>query len=130
MTRLLPLIVLLLLSACGRGGPVPPRESWALVSIGGVPYPAPATLGLGTDRYAGRGPCNAYSGQLAREVARLAFGVPETGEAACPALAAERTYLAYLTDVRAQDVTEGGSTLILTTGSGVELRFRPLTSGV
>ncbi|SLN45278.1 META domain protein [Roseisalinus antarcticus] len=120
----------LFLAACAQSRDYPPRLHWQLESIGGVPFPGQAFLGLGSDSYAGRAPCNSYNGKLERQSPSvLILDVPSVTQSACPALAAEQVYLGQLSQVREQFVPAGGATLVLTTAAGTALRFRRISGG-
>ncbi|QQA42311.1 META domain-containing protein [Pelagovum pacificum] len=123
MRFILILSILLGLSACGRRAePIAPVQYWQLASIGGVPFAAPATLGLGIDSYTGRGPCNSFSGALSRTpFPTLTFSPPETTRASCASLALEQLYLGHLQQVNSTIVRP--NELVLVTSTGVQLRF-------
>ncbi|ROU02697.1 META domain-containing protein [Histidinibacterium lentulum] len=129
----LALAALLVVSACGRPAPSPPALplDWQLAAVNGAPVSVPAAVGLGRDRFSFRGPCNAYSGTLARGTGpALRMERLETGRTACPQLAAERQLLDLLSRVARQDVPSGAPALELVTDTGTRLQFRRMSPGV
>jgi heat shock protein HslJ len=133
MRRPLALVLLVVLSACGRSAPSlpPPQLDWQLAAVNGAPVSIPAAVGLGRDRFSFRGPCNAYFGALARGTGpALRMERLETGRTACPQLAAERQVLDLLAQVARLDVPAGAPGLELVTATGTRLQFRRLTPGV
>ena len=131
MTALRPsgaaLAAALVLSACmegGTGGPGLTGEVWALRSIDGVAFDAPATLILQTDGSAsGEGPCNRFSGPYGRADGGLQIGPLAATRRACADMAAEDRFFGALEGSFRLRLNDPPGTLTLRRADGRTLVF-------
>jgi heat shock protein HslJ len=127
-----PLLVLVLLAACGGGSvdmadPRGPEGEWALVD--GVPMVTgyPITLRVEGGEVGGTAACNSYGGSVTVAGDRFEVGDLAVTEMGCPEPGvheSERAYLDALTAVERWAVEDGQ--LLVLTGSGPTLRFDPV----
>lgn len=101
---------------------------WKLVSLGGKPFAATATLALDESgkRVSGQAPCNTWSGRIVSQP-DPAWAIRDvvTTEMACPDLAAEQAFYAGL--ARATHMAVGIGYLRLTDTKGFTMEFVPLS---
>lgn len=117
----------LLLPACVNTPEFKPYH-WKLVSMGGKPFAATATLALDESgkRVSGQAPCNSWSGRIVNQPSPVwAIRDVVTTEMACPDLAAEQEFYAGL--ARATHMAVGIGYLTLTDTKGFTMDFVPLS---
>lgn len=122
MRQLIPLLALLALPACAEPPATGETSVYRLSSINGAPFDAPATLQVdGAGQVSGNGPCNSYSGQLARPFP--AFGAIEitATEIGCADLAAETSFFTALASMTVAQT--GAFTLTLSNPSQDSMVF-------
>lgn len=125
MRRVLLALPLVLL-ACVPAPEFKPYH-WKLVSLGGKPFTATATLALDESgkRVLGQAPCNTWSGRVVNRPDPVwAIRDVVTTEMACPDLAAEQAFYAGL--ARATHMAVGIGYLRLTDTRGFTMEFVPL----
>ena len=132
MTRLVPLVLLVLVTAgCASGPPDGPDGEWALVSgtVDGRPLDVraqwPVSLVVDGGSLAGDAPCNSYFAHARRFGGRFAVRPDSVGGSAvgCPGDLGEfeRGYTTAIARVREADA---GATSLVLRGDGVTLTFR------
>ena len=125
MRRILLALPLALL-ACVQAPEFKPYH-WKLVSIGGKPFAATATMALDESgkRVSGQAPCNTWSGRIVTTPSpEWAIRDVVSTEMACPDLAAEQEFYAGL--ARATHMAVGIGYLRLTDTRGFTMEFVPL----
>ncbi len=119
----LPLI--LLIPACKDetlSGYADPKAVYVLAEIGGLAYPARATLSFPkAGGIAGEAPCNSYSGALTVPLPWFGVEALAATRRACPELAAEGAFFAALQAMTLAEVA--GEVLILSDDAGREMVF-------
>ena len=126
MRSLLPAV--LVLAACLPAEPPFQPYYWKLVSMGGQPFAATATLAYSEDGTTafGQAPCNSWSGRVIREPFPVDMIRDVTAtEMACDDLPAEQAFFAGL--ARATHSGVGIGYLTLTDQQGFTMEFVPLS---
>lgn len=101
---------------------------WALESLDGTAFSAPATLGLPEPgRAVGQGPCNRWFAAQTAVYPWFALGPIGATRMACPDLAAEQQYFDALSAMTLSEIV--GDTLVLSTEEGREMVFRAAPAG-
>lgn len=116
----------LILTQCGADETLtayaPQGVTFEMAEIDGTAFPATATLTLSENgAFSGRGPCNAFSGQI--DVPYPWFNATQLAatERACPQLPEEQYFFDALTDMTLAEWS--GAHLILTNDTGREMVF-------
>lgn len=125
MRRVLAYGAVILSSAC-QAQTVPgygaPDTVWRLVTLGGAPFDAAATMSLSaTGRIAGNAPCNSYFGAMRSAYPAFDAPVIAASKRACKDLKAEGDFFAALGAATTAERT--GNTLILSDETGARLVF-------
>ncbi len=98
---------------------------FALQSLDGAPFPASATLDVGTPgQITGDAPCNSYSADQSAPYPWFAVGPIAATRRACSDLAAETTFFDALAAMTLVEVV--GETLILSNTDGGEMVFQAI----
>lgn len=123
---ILALLVALWLMATGPEGEslaaYAEEGTYRLQFIDGAPFSAETTIRFEGSRLVGRGPCNAFSAQIAAPYPWFAVGPISATRMACPDLSAERVLFDSL---RAMELAETLGPVILLTGpDGSSMEFR------